>query len=79
MATKKQRRVFAGVWVSYFTVCMLAFIWPLAASANSIEPRVLGLPFIIAWFLIWVFVVFAGSVGMYAWDVQLSSRGGRRG
>lgn len=79
MATKKQRQVFAGVWVSYFTVCMLAFIWPLAAAANTIEPRVLGVPFIIVWFLLWVLVIFAGSVGMYVWDLRLSPRGGRRG
>lgn len=79
MATKKQRRVFAGVWISYFTVCMMAFTWPLATAANTIEPRILGVPFIIAWFVIWVLVIFAGSVGMYLWDLRLGSRGGRRG
>jgi uncharacterized RDD family membrane protein YckC len=79
MATKKQRQVFAGVWVSYFTVCMLAFIWPLATVGNSIEPRILGVPFIITWFLLWVLIIFAGSVGMYVWDLRLSPRGGRRG
>lgn len=79
MDMKKQRRLFAGVWISYFTVCMLAFIWPLVTAANTIEPRILGVPFLIAWFLIWVLVIFAGSVGMYAWDLRLSSRGGRRG
>lgn len=79
MPTKTQRRIFAGVWLTYFTVCMLAFIWPLVSVANSIEPRIFGIPFLVSWYLIWVLVIFVGSVGMYLWDLRLSSRGGRRG
>lgn len=79
MATTTSRRVFAGVWITYFTVCMAAFIWPLATAANTIEPRVLGFPFIVAWFVFWVLVIFVGSVGMYLWDLFLTRRGGRRG
>lgn len=80
MATKRQRRVFAAVWITYFTVCMLAFIWPFASVANTIEPRIFGVPFLISWFLIWVLVIFAGSVGMYLWDLRMSPRrGDRRG
>lgn len=79
MPTKRRRRVFAGVWLTYFTVCMLAFIWPVVTVANRAEPRILGVPFLVSWYLIWVLVIFAGSVGMYVWDLRLSSRGGRRG
>lgn len=79
MPTKRQRRVFAGVWLTYFTVCLLAFIWPLATAANTVEPRLFGVPFLVTWFLIWVIAIFVGSVVMYLWDQRLSPRGGRRG
>lgn len=79
MKEKTQHRAFAGVWVTYFTICMLAFIWPVAVGANSIEPRIAGFPFFIAWYLIWVLLVILGSVSMYVWDLQLSKKEARHG
>lgn len=67
-----QHRVFASVWISYFTLCILAFIWPLATVANSIEPKVAGLPFLFVWFLIWVGLIFVGGLVMYLWDARLN-------
>lgn len=66
------RRIFTVVWVTYFTVCMLAFIWPLAAVANKVDPTIGGFPFFFAWFILWVLLIFAGSVVMYFWDQKLN-------
>lgn len=67
-----ERRVFGVVWVSYFTICMLAFIWPLAGFANTVEPTIGGFPFLFAWFILWVMLIFAGCVVMYFWDARLN-------
>ncbi len=66
-----KRRTFSIVWVSYFTVCMLAFIWPLAVFANKVEPTIGGFPLFFAWFILWVLLIFGGSVAMYFWDQKL--------
>lgn len=36
-------------------VCVLAFIWPVTALVNRIEPMVLGMPFFMFWHVLWVF------------------------
>lgn len=75
MTTMAHRRLFAGVWTTYFTVCLLAFSWPFATFANSVEPRVAGFPFFFTWYLVWIGVIFAGGVVMYVWDGRLPGRG----
>lgn len=67
-----ERRIFGIVWVSYFTICMLAFIWPIAGFANSVEPTIGGFPFLFAWFILWVALIFVGCVVMYFWDERLN-------
>lgn len=67
-----KHRVFSIVWVSYFTICMLAFIWPLALIANTVEPTIGGFPFFFAWFIAWVLFIFVGSVAMYFWDQKIT-------
>ncbi len=52
----------------YFLVCVLAMVWPGAVVANRIEPMVLGLPFFFFWYVLWIFVVFAGTVILYRWE-----------
>jgi hypothetical protein len=37
----------------------------VAAFANRIEPRVLGLPFLMFWYVAGVFAVFGGLLVMY--------------
>lgn len=49
----------------YFLICTLAMIWPGAVIANRIEPFVLGLPFFFFWYVLWVFVVFVGTLILY--------------
>jgi hypothetical protein len=58
------------LWV-HFAICTLAMIWPGALIGNRIEPFVMGLPFFIFWYVLWMFILFAGT-----WLVYLVSRGG---
>lgn len=74
MTYRSEKRLFSTIWTSYFVLCTLAFIWPLALVANSVEPRIMGLPFLIFWCIAWVLLIFAGSLGMYIWDGRLASR-----
>lgn len=49
----------------YFLICTLAMTWPGALIANRIEPFVLGLPFMFFWYVMWIFIVFIGTVILY--------------
>jgi hypothetical protein len=49
----------------YFGVCTLAMVWPGALIANRIEPMVLGLPFFIFWYVLWIFILVVGLVIAY--------------
>lgn len=71
--TRRARR--GGITIGiYLLVCFLAQLWPTAALANRIEPRVLGLPFLLFWYVAGVFAVFLGLVAMY-----LGGSAGERG
>lgn len=49
----------------HFTLCTLAMIWPGALIANRIEPTVLGLPFLMFWYILWILVLFIGTAIAY--------------
>jgi len=51
--------------IPYFALCFLAQIWPLASAANRIEPRILGLPFFLFWYVLWVLLIFVGVLLLY--------------
>jgi len=70
-----KHHIFNSFWGIYFTLCLMAFIWPIAGIANKIEPTIGGLPFFFAWYILWVLLIFGGSVVMYLWD-QRRERGG---
>ncbi|MGO3345924.1 MAG: DUF3311 domain-containing protein [Marinomonas sp.] len=53
------------VMMIYFIICTLALIWPGATIANRIDPIILGLPFMIFWYLAWFFICFIGLVICY--------------
>ena len=43
----------------YVLLCLAAMTWPgFAWVGNRIEPRVLGLPFSLAWVVLWVLLTF---------------------
>ena len=60
----RHRKIVIGMSI-YFLICTLAMIWPGAVIANRIEPFVLGLPFFFFWYVLWVFVVFVGTLILY--------------
>ncbi|UTW13465.1 DUF3311 domain-containing protein [Marinobacterium rhizophilum] len=57
----------------HFAVCILAMIWPGALIANRIEPTVLGMPFLMFWYILWMGVLFVGT-----WVAYVVRHGGGR-
>ncbi|GGO79345.1 hypothetical protein GCM10011348_13390 [Marinobacterium nitratireducens] len=57
----------------HFLVCTLAMIWPGALIANRIEPTVLGIPFFMAWYILWMCLLFVGT-----WIAYNVRHGGNR-
>ncbi|WP_432695260.1 DUF3311 domain-containing protein [Marinobacterium sp. YM272] len=49
----------------HFVICTLAMIWPGALIANRIEPTVLGIPFFMAWYILWMCLLFVGTFVAY--------------
>ena len=54
-----------GFFVTYFLVCFLANVWPIASVANRVEPMFLGLPFFLFWVVMWSVLAFIGVVALY--------------
>lgn len=50
---------------AYLLLCFAAQVWPVATLANRVEPRVLGMPFLMAWYVGGVFAVFLGLLALY--------------
>lgn len=50
----------------YFVVCALAVTWPgFALFGNSVEPRVLGLPWSFAWSIGWILATFVALLAYH--------------
>jgi hypothetical protein len=64
----RSERTIAVVMGAYFFVCTLAMIWPGAVIANRVEPMIFGLPFFFFWYVMWVFIVFIGTIILYRWE-----------
>ncbi len=58
------------IWFHFF-LCTSAMVWPGALLANRIEPFVLGLPFFIFWYILWMFILFLGT-----WIAYMKIEGG---
>jgi hypothetical protein len=63
-ATPNHRRhIVFGIWVA---VCLAALCWPgYPLFGNSIEPRILGVPFSLTWVIGWVM---ASTLGLLIYD-----------
>ncbi|WP_116475365.1 hypothetical protein [Zobellella maritima] len=56
----------SNYWIGlHFVLCTLAMIWPGALIANRYEPTVLGLPFLFFWYILWMFLLFAGLLAAF--------------
>lgn len=58
MSLRVVRAMAAGVYL--LTLCALT--WPVLAMVDRLEPRILGLPFHLAWFAGWILVSFVTLV-----------------
>ena len=63
----------------YTLICLAALTWPgYAWFGNSIEPYVLGVPFSLAWVILWVLLTFLALVTYHSLG-ELSEQGKTRG
>ena len=51
------RNVRIAAW-GVFVLAFAAMTWPGLLLVNRVDPRVLGLPFHMAWFAFWILAVF---------------------
>jgi len=42
-------------WLLVYALFFVALNWPVLALVNRIEPRIAGVPFLVAWYLFWAF------------------------
>ncbi|MDE0755824.1 MAG: hypothetical protein OSB26_14355 [Woeseiaceae bacterium] len=61
-------------FVTYFLVCLLANIWPVAQFANKIQPMIFGLPFFLFWVVLWSCLAFVGIVALYISDAKAGAK-----
>lgn len=50
----------------FCAVCLVAVIWPGYLLANRITPEILGLPFSLAWNVLWVALSFVALLAYHA-------------
>jgi hypothetical protein len=72
-----RRRVTAmrAAYAVFVVAIILVMIFPLYGLGNSIEPRVLGLPFSMVWVIFWILVEMAGLIAFYLLDERLKAGG----
>ncbi len=68
---RSRRPLWPHVAFAVFCACaLLALVWPVyPALGNRIEPRVLGLPFSLAWIVAWIVASFLALVA-YEWGTR---------
>ncbi len=55
-----------ALFILYVVACVSALTWPgYAIFGNSIEPYVFGVPFSLAWNVIWVVMTFLVLIAYY--------------
>lgn len=56
-----------GILTIFVLVCFFCLVWPgYAWWGNSIEPRILGIPFSFAWNILWVVLSFVALLLFHA-------------
>ena len=60
--TRKTKR--GLLWV-FLAITWLGYIWPLVGLGNRVEPFVMGMPFIVFWYVALVSVQFFAMLTMY--------------
>lgn len=62
---ERRRRRRHAVALGIALTSLLAFIWPGYTLAARIEPYLLGLPFALAWLVLWILACFATFLWLY--------------
>jgi TRAP-type C4-dicarboxylate transport system permease small subunit len=58
-----RRRWLDALFALHCAATLIALVWPVYAWAGArIEPRLLGLPFSMAWIVLWILLTFAALV-----------------
>lgn len=58
-----RRRWLDALFAVHCAATLIALVWPVYAWAGArIEPRILGLPFSMAWVVLWILLTFAALV-----------------
>ncbi|MCE5228758.1 hypothetical protein LLG95_04080 [bacterium] len=61
--TRKTKR---GLWWGFLALTWLGYIWPLVGIGNRVEPFILGMPFLVFWYIALVVVQFVAMLIMYS-------------
>ena len=69
---KKKFKLF---WLFYFGALLMAMLWPVVKIGNRIEPFILGLPFLLFWFVMLLFLIFLGLLIMF-WTEKAGQKNG---
>lgn len=64
---EKRRSVYVGVAV-FYTALFFALIWPVYPRFATIAPRILGVPFSLAYVVGALLLSFAGLLCLYLWE-----------
>lgn len=67
----ERRRAYRAV-LAYFLAVVLAFMWPVYPLASGIRPRVLGIPFSLAYLVILLLGSFVVLLGLFIWEGRRS-------
>lgn len=59
-----RRRIYT-IFSIVHVFCWLAMVWPGPAFANHITPFVMGLPFLVFWYVLWVFIMLVDLIVLY--------------
>ncbi|MCG8469478.1 MAG: hypothetical protein MJB57_14940 [Gemmatimonadetes bacterium] len=64
-----------GVYVAvalYYIALFVALIWPVYGRFATIEPRILSMPFSLAYVVIALLLSFVGLLALYLWEARSS-------
>lgn len=65
--TRRQRRVYRAVTV-FYVLLFFALLWPVYPRFSGLEPRVLGMPFSLAYVVVGVLLSFLVLFALFRWE-----------
>jgi len=65
--TKSERRRYT-IHAVIFAVGLVLVVWPFLPLVNTVEPYVLGMPFVMFWTAMSLVLVFVNTALLYRWE-----------